>query len=87
MEEVSTRNPAAAVMGHVCDVTNEESVRSSFEHICADGARIDALVCNAGISSVGQVVEATGPEMDRVYAVNVRGVFHCLKHGASSGMP
>ena len=27
---------------------------------------------------------ATGAELDRVYAVNVKGVFHCLKAGVSS---
>ena len=36
------------------------------------------------ISAVGDVLKATGAELDRVYAVNVKGVFHCLKAGVSS---
>ena len=65
----------------MCDVTDEAAVRACFANICAAHGRIDCLVNNAGISAVGDVLKATGAELDRVYAVNVKGVFHCLKAG------
>lgn len=39
---------------------------------------VNILVNNAGVSSIGTVVDTTPAEMDRVYAVNVKGVYHCL---------
>lgn len=66
----------------VCDVASESSVEDAFSSICArPGSRIDILVCNAGISAVGDVVSTTAQDLDRVYSVNVRGVYFCLKAG------
>ena len=41
--------------------------------------RIDILVNNAGIGHVGDLIATQGADMDRMYNVNVKGVFHCLK--------
>jgi NAD(P)-dependent dehydrogenase (short-subunit alcohol dehydrogenase family) len=71
--------PSGKCIGHVCDVTDEEVVKSVFGKI-ASGGRIDVLVNNAGISSVGDVLSTTGDEMERVFKVNVKGAFHCLKY-------
>jgi NAD(P)-dependent dehydrogenase (short-subunit alcohol dehydrogenase family) len=71
--------PSGNCIGHVCDVTDEEVVKSVFGKI-ASGGRIDVLVNNAGISSVGDVLSTTGDEMERVFKVNVKGAFHCLKY-------
>ena len=53
------------------------------ENACADAARqigpIDLLVNNAGIGAVGTILQTSGEEMDRMYAVNVRGVFNMTK--------
>ena len=57
-----------------CDVSNTESVEKAFEEI----DRVDALVNNAGIASIGNVEVCTPEELDRIYAVNVKGVYHCL---------
>jgi 2-keto-3-deoxy-L-fuconate dehydrogenase len=57
------------------DVSSESSVQSAFDSL----DRVDVLINNAGIASVGNVETTTGEEMDRVYAVNVKGVFHCTK--------
>ena len=57
------------------DVSSESSVQSAFDFL----DRVDVLINNAGIASVGNVEATTGKEMDRVYAVNVKGVFHCTK--------
>jgi len=57
------------------DVTNEEA--------CADAAKafgpVDILVNNAGIGAVGTLLSTDGEIFDKLYAVNVRGVFNVSK--------
>lgn len=57
-----------------CDVSDTESVRSAFEQI----PRADILVNSAGIASIGKVGDTTPEEMDRIYGVNVKGLYHCV---------
>ena len=57
------------------DVTDEAACgRLAGEH-----SEIDVLVNNAGVGHVGTILEATGEDLDRLYAVNVRGVFNVSK--------
>eukprot|EP00746_Dinoflagellata_sp_MGD_P083195 gnl/MRDRNA2_/MRDRNA2_33122_c0_seq1.p1 gnl/MRDRNA2_/MRDRNA2_33122_c0~~gnl/MRDRNA2_/MRDRNA2_33122_c0_seq1.p1 ORF type:complete len:264 (+),score=60.31 gnl/MRDRNA2_/MRDRNA2_33122_c0_seq1:79-870(+) len=79
--KINRRSPAPSgkCMGHVCDVADEEVVKAVFSKVAGLG-RIDILVNNAGISSVGDVLSTTGDEMERVFKVNVKGAFHCLKY-------
>jgi NAD(P)-dependent dehydrogenase (short-subunit alcohol dehydrogenase family) len=60
-----------------CDVSHTESMRAAFASL----KRLDILVNNAGISSVGNVLTTTAEELDRIYAVNVKGVYHGLHFG------
>jgi len=56
------------------DVSDTESVRTAFSGL----ERLDVLINNAGIAHVGNVLTTTPADLDRLYAVNVRGVYHCL---------
>ena len=78
---LKAKYPQAQAFSHVCNVADESSVEAAFDAACAKGARIDILVCNAGISAVGDVIKCTAEDMDRVYQVNVKGVFFCLQSG------
>jgi 2-keto-3-deoxy-L-fuconate dehydrogenase len=63
-------------MAHACDVTNLEAVHTTMDLIAKTG--LDILINNAGIAHIG-TAESTAPEdFDRVLAVNVKGVYHCL---------
>jgi len=44
-----------------------------------DAGEVSILVNNAGIGSVGTIVQCSGADMDRLYGVNVRGVFNLCK--------
>lgn len=63
------------------DVALLDSVRAAVKAV----GRIDILVNNAGIAAIGNVEVATPEEMDNIYAVNVKGLYHCL-HAAIPGM-
>ena len=61
-----------------CDVSDDPSVRKMLTAVEHEFARLDALVNNAGTTTAvkPQDFEAlTAEEWDRVFAVNVRGVF------------
>ena len=47
--------------------------------VAAADAPIDILVNNAGVGHVGTIETTAGADLDRLYAVNVRGVFNMTK--------
>lgn len=77
--KMKAANPQLAAFAHAVDVSDEDAVERAMAAACASGRRIDILVANAGISHVGNVLNTTQADMDRVYRVNVLGVFFCLK--------
>ena len=69
-----------AAYWHV-DVADEASVHRAVDEVaaCFDGLHV--LVNNAGIAGANKPThELTEAEWDRVQAVNVKGVFFCVKH-------
>ncbi len=61
------------------DVASEGSCRSAAETVLNNKLRLDILVNNAGIGHVGTLLQTTGEDMDRLYHVNVKGVFNVTK--------
>ncbi len=64
----------------ICDVADADSVRAAFEPI----KRLDILVNNAGVAHVGNVEKTTPEDFDRIYRINVKGVYHCLHFGVAN---
>jgi 2-keto-3-deoxy-L-fuconate dehydrogenase len=62
---------------HAADVANQAQVRSVVDKI-ADTQRIDILVNNAGIAHVGNAETTTEADLDRIYSVNIKGMYNCL---------
>jgi NAD(P)-dependent dehydrogenase (short-subunit alcohol dehydrogenase family) len=58
------------------DVSDEKACAALAEHVLKESGRLDILVNNAGIGHVGTILQTTAADMDRMYAVNVRGVFN-----------
>lgn len=64
------------------DVTSEEKVQAMAAATVKAYGRIDILVNNAGLYSAlkkKSFMEIDSDEWDRVMAVNVKGLFHCVK--------
>jgi len=62
-----------------CDVSRPDAVERAFRAVEDQWGRVDILVNNAGIAHVGTIAETSPDDLDRLYAVNVRGVFLCSK--------
>jgi NAD(P)-dependent dehydrogenase (short-subunit alcohol dehydrogenase family) len=75
-QEISINGAKATA--HVCDVTNQADVKAKFEEIFHAG-QVEILVNNAGVSHVGTVESTTEADLDRIYRVNVKGIFNCLQ--------
>ncbi len=81
LNEPATREAVAGIVaeggkahGHTCNVANQSEVDAVFDNI----GLLDILVNNAGISHIGTVENTTEADFDRLYAVNVKGVYNCL---------
>ena len=59
-----------------CDVGDQAAVERAVGEIAGDGA-LDILVNNAGIGFVGRLEQTTEADLDRLYRVNVKGVYNC----------
>ena len=62
------------------DVADGESVRAAFRQI----PNVDILVCNAGISIPGLMSMLPEESWDRLFDVNVKGVYHCINAAMSA---
>src|SRR4051794_24459543 len=70
-----------------CDVSSDAEVSRTFAAIVREAGRVDILVNNAGIAHIGTVETTTPEDLDRLYAVNVRGVFLCARAAVGIMLP
>ncbi len=71
---------ATGAVGIACDVADREAVNRAFETI----GDVDILVCNAGICHYGLMQQISEEEWDRAFAVNVKGIYHCVNAATGS---
>lgn len=64
------------VSGVAFDVSSEEQVQRGFEQA---GEPLHVLVNCAGIANIGRLDTTSVADLDRLYAVNVRGTFLCMR--------
>lgn len=61
------------------DISKERDVMYMFDRINTEMGGLDILVNNAGISSFGLIQDISEEEWDRLFAVNVKGMFLCSR--------
>jgi NAD(P)-dependent dehydrogenase (short-subunit alcohol dehydrogenase family) len=65
------------------DVSVESEVKNLVDEVVRRFGRVDCLVNNAGVSlPLTPITEIDTADFDRIMAVNVRGVFLCIKYVA-----
>ncbi len=69
--EVAESTGATAIC---CDVADKAGVEAAFQSI----GHLDTLVCNAGICETGLLSMLAEEQWDRLFAVNVKGVYNCV---------
>ena len=65
-------------VAHQCDVSNIQEVNQVILEICKT-SNIDILINNAGIAHVGNIENCQEEDLDRLYNVNIKGVYNCSK--------
>ncbi len=65
--------------GYSCDVSDFAQVEQAFADVLQETGRLDVLINNAAIAHVGTVETTTEEDLDRIYRVNIKGVFNCLR--------
>ena len=70
-QTVSNKTGATAIC---CDVADSASVAAAFQTI----GSVDILICNAGICYTGLMSQLPEQSWDRIFAVNVKGIYHCV---------
>ena len=65
----------------LCDVTSQGAVNAAFAATVSAFGPLDILVNSAGIAHVGTIEGTSEEDLDRVYAVNVKGVYNCMRAG------
>ena len=77
VNEILTAGGKAAA--RTCNVTDQKEVKKVFH----DMGRVDILVNSAGVSHIGTVETTEETDFDRLYQVNVKGVYNCMKAAVS----
>ena len=75
--EVARRTGATPIC---CDVADREAVEKAFREI----GNVDILICNAGIVHYGLMSMMEESHWDRIFAVNVKGIYHCVNAATPS---
>jgi 2-keto-3-deoxy-L-fuconate dehydrogenase len=61
------------------NVAEPAECEEAAEKVIADRGRLDILVNNAGVGHVGTILQTTTEDLERLFAVNVRGMFDLTK--------
>lgn len=71
------------VQVHQCNVADTAQVGEVIGSIISAN-EVDILVNNAGIAHVGNIENTGEEDMDRLYNVNIKGVYNCIKASIGS---
>lgn len=70
-QTVSAQTGATAIC---CDVADNAAVQDAFRQV----GSVDLLICNAGICHYGLLSQTTEAQWDRLFDVNVKGIYNCV---------
>jgi NAD(P)-dependent dehydrogenase (short-subunit alcohol dehydrogenase family) len=78
---VELTSAAHQAIGVTCDVADEAQAASVVDHTVATYGRLDMAFNNAGVVGfTGDLADESAESFDKVTAVNLRGIWTCMKH-------
>ena len=77
VDEITANGKTAEAL--TLDVTNQGAVTTAFEKLKS----LDILVNCAGISHIGSATSTNETDFEKVFQVNVKGVYNCLQAGVN----
>ncbi|RDC64918.1 SDR family NAD(P)-dependent oxidoreductase [Adhaeribacter pallidiroseus] len=76
IREITTTGAKATL--RTCNVAKQAEVLDVFAGIEQEVGTIDILINNAGIAHVGNLENTAEEDIDRIYAVNIKGMYNCM---------
>lgn len=73
------KNTGGKARSCLCNVTDQQQVKEVFDKM----GKVDILVNSAGISHIGNVLNTSETDFERLFNVNVKGVYNCMKAAVS----
>jgi 2-keto-3-deoxy-L-fuconate dehydrogenase len=83
VSEIRKNNVKA--FSYSCNVADQQQVKTTIEAILKQHSRIDLLVNSAGISHIGKLENTTEQDFEKIFQVNVKGVYNVM-HAVISQM-
>jgi NAD(P)-dependent dehydrogenase (short-subunit alcohol dehydrogenase family) len=74
---VEIQKNGGKAQAHNCNIAQQTEVKKEVDGIASKG-HIDLLINNAGIAHIGDVENTTEADFDRIYNVNIKGVYNCI---------
>lgn len=71
-------NLGGSAQSVLCNVADQQQVIRSFGEIIEKEKRLDILVNSAGIAHIGKVETTSEKDFDRIFNVNVKGVYNAM---------
>jgi len=65
------------------DVSDSVEVKALFDAVITHFGKIDILINNAGTAIFKSIQDTSDEELDRIFAINVKGTFYCLREAAT----
>jgi len=70
-------NNGGSAEAYAVDVSNNQQILALFKNINEEHT-IDILINNAGIAHIGNIEQTSESDLDRLYNINVKGVYNCI---------
>ena len=78
-EELAARGHKTLAV--LCDVSDDNQVEAMVKKTVSTFGRLDAAYNNAGVQNIlAEAADQTREDFDRVMAINLRGVWSCMKY-------
>jgi NAD(P)-dependent dehydrogenase (short-subunit alcohol dehydrogenase family) len=71
--------PDGTAFAYPCNVVSQDAVSAVMTQVLERSGKIDILINAAGIAHVGKLDTTTEEDFDRVFAVNVKGVYNMMR--------